>query len=394
MSNEPQRNYSNDSRASMRIGLSLSGGGSRAIAFHLGCLRGLHKAGILNQVGTISSVSGGSVLAALYCSSDGNFEDFERRVRDILRTGLVRPAIKKFLTTTEGLKCLRSVVSNILSIPLRLAIFLTSKIIPFPEKMKIFISDRLPQRKYSRTTVLRSVLDDLFYSKMLTDIRIDRPKLIVISCELNAKAAFYFTSESVHCWRYGSSSSESLRLADAVCASAAYPALLPTLTYELEFKKEGRNRKSQVMLTDGGVYDNLGLGPFWPNRDPIISLEVPRVNNVIVCRAGYGLQISPTGSNWFSRMNSVVKSALARNENGAINRLFNLKESGTFENVVMAYLDQIDEVSAETREDILISRKDVCEYPTNFSAMRDEWIDKLSLRGEQIIAAQIEKHWR
>ena len=42
-----------------RVGLTLSGGGSRAIAFHLGCLRALHDLGILPQVQVISTVSGG-----------------------------------------------------------------------------------------------------------------------------------------------------------------------------------------------------------------------------------------------------------------------------------------------------------------------------------------------
>ena len=40
------------------IGLALSGGGSRAIAFHLGCLRALHDLGVLEKVGVISTVSG------------------------------------------------------------------------------------------------------------------------------------------------------------------------------------------------------------------------------------------------------------------------------------------------------------------------------------------------
>lgn len=41
------------------VGLALSGGGSRAIAFHLGCLRALHDRGVLNRLRVISSVSGG-----------------------------------------------------------------------------------------------------------------------------------------------------------------------------------------------------------------------------------------------------------------------------------------------------------------------------------------------
>lgn len=85
-----------------RIGLALSGGGSRAIAFHLGCLRAMRDCGVLDRVAAISSVSGGSVLAALYCGTPGDFNDFERRTRAMLRRGMVRPAIGVALTTLEA----------------------------------------------------------------------------------------------------------------------------------------------------------------------------------------------------------------------------------------------------------------------------------------------------
>ncbi len=61
------------------IGLALSGGGSRAIAFHLGCLRALHDLGILAQVKVLSTVSGGSVIGALYASTDAPFPEFEAK---------------------------------------------------------------------------------------------------------------------------------------------------------------------------------------------------------------------------------------------------------------------------------------------------------------------------
>src|SRR4051812_33712446 len=47
-----------------RVALCLSGGGLRAALFHLGALRRLNELGILCQVDTIVSVSGGSILAA------------------------------------------------------------------------------------------------------------------------------------------------------------------------------------------------------------------------------------------------------------------------------------------------------------------------------------------
>ena len=46
------------------IALCLSGGGFRAAIFHLGALRRLNELGILSKIDTISSVSGGSILAA------------------------------------------------------------------------------------------------------------------------------------------------------------------------------------------------------------------------------------------------------------------------------------------------------------------------------------------
>ena len=47
-----------------RIGLALSGGGFRATLYHLGSLRFLRDAGILPRVSHITSVSGGSIMAA------------------------------------------------------------------------------------------------------------------------------------------------------------------------------------------------------------------------------------------------------------------------------------------------------------------------------------------
>ena len=49
-----------------RIGLALSGGGFRAAIFHLGVIRRLEELGIMSQIRAISSVSGGSIIAAYY----------------------------------------------------------------------------------------------------------------------------------------------------------------------------------------------------------------------------------------------------------------------------------------------------------------------------------------
>jgi NTE family protein len=51
--------------AGRKIALALSGGGTRAMAFHAGVIRYLADDGILHQVNHISSVSGGSLLVGL-----------------------------------------------------------------------------------------------------------------------------------------------------------------------------------------------------------------------------------------------------------------------------------------------------------------------------------------
>jgi NTE family protein len=52
--------------ASSRLGLALSGGGFRASFFHLGLLAQMAMLGLLRHVEVISTVSGGSIIGALY----------------------------------------------------------------------------------------------------------------------------------------------------------------------------------------------------------------------------------------------------------------------------------------------------------------------------------------
>src|SRR5262245_55974829 len=71
-----------------KIGLALSGGGFRASLYHLGLIRFLRDAGLLPQVSHITSVSGGSILAAhLVLNWDrynGSPTDFEVAADDLL----------------------------------------------------------------------------------------------------------------------------------------------------------------------------------------------------------------------------------------------------------------------------------------------------------------------
>ena len=296
--------------ASEVFALALSGGGSRAMAFHLGCLRALNQAKLLEKVSTISSVSGGSVLAALYCHHDGDFDSFEKEVRSILARGFFWPALRIAFTTTEGIKALVCVLPLALD---RFAAFLARLLLclPAPKVIRNVAWLREPwlRRWASRTTILRRVFSELFGADKLTKLRTDRPKLIMVACELQDKSAFYFASEAVGSWRLGAADPSKVEIAQAVVASAAYPGLLPALDDCMTFVKNGKSAKSRIILTDGGVYDNLGLSPLWPDRDPKISLHVDKHDRIVACRAGYGLRKAPPSIFWPSRMLAVLYTA-------------------------------------------------------------------------------------
>jgi NTE family protein len=91
-----------------------------------------------------------------------------------------------------------------------------------------------------------------------------------------------------------------------------------------------------------------------------------------------------------------LKSAFAcvhdRAQNAGMKRLFDLLNAGVLRHVLLPYLGQ-DDSRLRYPPDDLITREDVFAYPTDFSAMTDEWIDKLSRRGQQLTRALIAEHW-
>ncbi len=80
----------------VKLGLALSGGGFRASFFHLGVLAQMAMQGLLRRVEVISTVSGGSIIGALYylhlkrlleSEADSDLTDghYQRLVEDIER---------------------------------------------------------------------------------------------------------------------------------------------------------------------------------------------------------------------------------------------------------------------------------------------------------------------
>lgn len=380
------------------IGLALSGGGSRAIAFHLGCLRALHELGILPQVKVISTVSGGSVVGALYAATDAPFPEFETRVRTMLARGLAGPTVKAAFFTIEGSKAfLSAAVTGTINLAFHAVswgVWATGLAAPARHRRNFRIENWHPpvRRFASRTTILRRAIHDHFFPGIrLRDLKDRDPLLVINAAELRTGSAFYFTARESGSWRLGRLALTDIPLAHAVTASAAYPMFLPAIDERLPFdRRDGSRRIERVNLTDGGVYDNLGLAPLWPDREPSISLNVEPLDTIICCRAGYGLRHDPPSQFMIARLKSAFASIHDRAQNAAAKRLFDLKAHGKLA-VVMPYLGQ-DDSRLKFRPRDLVTREDTYAYPTDFSAMSTDWIDRLSRRGEQLTMALVKEH--
>lgn len=382
-----------------KIGLALSGGGSRAMAFHLGCLRALHELGILDRVSVLSTVSGGSVIGALYAATNAPFPEFEAHLRAVLARGLTFPTVRTAFLTGEGIKALACAIllgaANLIFIGITWLVWLAACLMPANARPRWRTDNwHLPFRRFaSRTTIFRKAVDrELFQGRKLSDLRGHAPLLIINAAELRTGSAFYFSPKKSGSWRLGRLAQPDITLAHAVTASAAYPLLLPALDEDLPFdKRDGARRVERVTLTDGGVYDNLGLSPLWPDRDSSISLNVEPVDTIICCRAGYGLRHDPPSQFLVARMKSAFACIHDRAQNAAMKRLFELRDAGKLRAVVLPFLGQDDSRLKYPPAD-LVTREEAYAYPTDFSAMSEEWIDRLSRRGDQLTRAHLQEH--
>ncbi len=375
------------------IGLALSGGGSRAIAFHLGCLRALHDRGVLDKVQVISSVSGGSIIAAAYAYWRCSFSEFDHRIVELLRTGFQARILAAAVASREAPKVLFTVlVSGAATLVLtatRWSLSLIRAITGLPtarvEHLLEMLGGHVPHLG-SLTTAFEHVLsrDSLFGSTPVTAVA--RPSLDVVinACDLRTGTAFRFGNQASGGWRYGRIDDAPIPVAKAVAASAAYPLLLPPLRETFSFVRDDTRGENTVVLTDGGVFDNLGVTVLEPGRNPDISVNVHKPDYIICLNASAG-QLEGTDSPtwWPARVARSFETVHRKAQDSAYGRLHRYIETGELAGFVMIYLGQ-DDSRLPVKPPDLVPRSAVSTYPTDFSPMSDKNIALLATRGEQL----------
>ena len=213
--------------------LCLSGGGYRAMVFHVGSLWRLYEAGILGGVERISSVSGGSITAAALGLAWSKLSFDPARLRDDFVPHVVAPIRKLASKTIDA----NSIISGI---------FLPGD-----------IADK----------ITKAYKKHIFGDATLQDLP-DEPRFVLNATNVQSGALWRFSKPYMRDWRVGEVKNPTIPLSTVVAASSAFPPVLSPLTLELDpasfTPDSGADLQrtpftSEVVLSDGGVYDNLGL---------------------------------------------------------------------------------------------------------------------------------------
>lgn len=382
------------------ITLALSGGGSRAIAFHLGCLRALHDRNLLDKVKVVSTVSGGSVIGACFAYWNVEFAEFDRRVVRILRNGFNRSIVRSVFFSQETPKIFATLFCTAfptlglgsVRIALRFIRLITGLPTKTVENWLAFLSRSLPIWGSLTTAFENALQRTVFGNATLNDVKLQGVEVVINACDLKTGTAFRFGSHKSGGWRYGIITENDILVAKAVAASAAFPLLLPPLIEVFSFKKAGTVTKKKVVLTDGGVFDNLGVTVLEPGRNNGVSINSFPVTHIISLNAGAG-QVSGDTSPfwWLSRVSQSFETVHRKVQDGAYSRLHQYVKSGALKGFGMVYLGQTDSSLPYVPPD-LVRREAVRNYPTNFAPMAQNDLDKLALRGEQLTHIIVDRY--
>ena len=256
------------------IALVLSGGGIRAMAFHLGVLRRMAEQGLLERVSHLSSVSGGSLIVGLV----------------LLENDLKWPSSQAFL-------------DEILP---RLRVSLSRRSLQWGA-LRQLVRPRNWRFIASRANLLAAALKHEWGAKMPLGDLPARPEWSINGTNAENGRRFRFKRHDLGDYLTGYADARRYPFADAMAVSAAFPGGFGPLSIETSKftwnKREWDAPKESeapvpplfqtIHLYDGGVYDNLGLEPYFD-----AGRSAAKVEDLYILVSDAGL---PLGSNALGR---------------------------------------------------------------------------------------------
>lgn len=234
-----------DSSLKPGMALCLSGGGYRAMVFHVGVLWRLNEAGLLQDLKRVSSVSGGSVTAGVLAMNWTRLGFDPNRVA----TGFVPHVVEPVRRMAGEHIDITSVLGGLVS--------------PFSS-----VSDR----------VVKAYRRHLFGKTTLRDLP-DEPRFVINATNLESGVLMRFSKPYLADYRVGRVLEPDLPLAVAVAASSAFPPFLSPCRVDLaheEWVTDPGNDlaeadfRDEISLSDGGVYDNLGIETAWKQYQTLL----------------------------------------------------------------------------------------------------------------------------
>ncbi|MDQ4077887.1 MAG: patatin-like phospholipase family protein [Chloroflexota bacterium] len=267
------------------VALCLSGGGYRAALFHLGALRRLNEQGILSQLDTISSVSGGSLIAAHLAD----------RLRPWPAPGTVVPDWEERVAS-----------------PFRALARQNIRTAPLLKRL-------LPWNWFQPSTAIDALAESL--ERHLTSLKLtelpDRPQFIFCATDMTFGVNWEFTKAHIGDYQAGYlRPAPAWPVARAVAASSCFPPVFDPMQLDLDPNQlRGGSVPlgatwdalvAALRLTDGGVYDNMALEPVWKSS---------RV--VLVSNGGATFDFG-SGTNWLTRL--LRYNTITGNQAGAIRK--------------------------------------------------------------------------
>ncbi len=228
------------------IGLCLSGGGYRAMLFHLGALWRLNELAYLPRLARISSVSGGSITAGVLGLKWARLAFDPAGVARCFDAEVVDPIRSLANVTLDAKEILEGLV------------------------LPGSIADH----------VAGAYRDHLFADATLQDLP-PEPRFVINATNVQSGALWRFERPYMRDYRVGEVRTPAVSLSVAVAASSAFPPFLSPMTLHLDpasFSPAANGAEDlhrdefmrEVVLTDGGVYDNLGLETVWKHYRTVL----------------------------------------------------------------------------------------------------------------------------